>query len=183
VAIDPQILERADNSCELCSDSADLSAFTVDGDSPADIAVCGTCAAQLGGDELDAKHWFCLQGSIWSEVPAVQVVSWRLLNRLTDHAWAQETLDQAYLDDAVMAWAQQGADDEPAVKTVDSNGTQLHDGDSVTLIKDLDVKGGGFTAKRGTLVKNIRLSDDPGLIEGRVNKVGIFLKTEFLKRA
>ncbi len=67
--------------------------------------------------------------------------------------------------------------------TRDSNGTILSDGDSVTLIKDLEVKGGGFTAKRGTLVKGIRLTDDPGLVEGRVNKMAIYLKTEFLKKA
>ncbi len=50
-------------------------------------------------------------------------------------------------------------------------------------IKDLDVKGAGFTAKRGTLVKDIRLADDPELIEGRVNKTVIYLRTEFLKKA
>ena len=49
--------------------------------------------------------------------------------------------------------------------TKDSNGTTLADGDSVTLIKDLKVKGTSETIKRGTLVKNIRLTDDPGLIE------------------
>lgn len=47
----------------------------------------------------------------------------------------------------------------------DSNGSQLHDGDSVTLIKDLKVKGTSETLKRGTLVKGIRLTDDPGEIE------------------
>jgi protein PhnA len=47
----------------------------------------------------------------------------------------------------------------------------------------LNVKGGGFTAKRGTLVKNIRTGADPTHVEGRVNKVAIFLKTCFLKKA
>jgi len=83
----------------------------------------------------------------------------------------------------VMAWAKSGVEAaEAKVKTVDSNGVELHDGDSVTLIKDLDVKGANFTAKRGTLVKGIRLGDDPELIEGTINKVGLFLKTCFLKK-
>jgi len=66
----------------------------------------------------------------------------------------------------------------------DSNGTQLHDGDSVTTIKDLKVKGTSVTLKRGTLVKNIRLTDDADLIECNVEKVkGLVLRTEFLKKA
>ena len=52
----------------------------------------------------------------------------------------------------------------------------------MTLIKDLDVKGAGFTAKRGTVVKNIIVGDDPEHIEGRVNKTKIYLKTCFLKK-
>lgn len=66
----------------------------------------------------------------------------------------------------------------------DSNGTKLSDGDSVTLIKDLKVKGTSVTLKRGTLVKNIRLTDDPDHIECNAEKVkGLVLKTEFLKKA
>ena len=66
----------------------------------------------------------------------------------------------------------------------DSNGTVLKDGDSVTLIKDLKVKGTSVTLKRGTLVKNIRLTDDAGEIECNADKVkGLVLKTEFLKKA
>ena len=56
-------------------------------------------------------------------------------------------------------------------------------GDGVTLIKDLDVKGAGFTAKRGTLVRPIRLTDNPEHVEGKVNKMAIVLKTQFLKKA
>ncbi len=68
--------------------------------------------------------------------------------------------------------------------TKDSNGTKLAYGDSVTLIKDLKVKGTSETIKRGTLVKNIQLTDDPGLIECNTKQVkGLVLKTEFLKKA
>lgn len=66
----------------------------------------------------------------------------------------------------------------------DCNGNLLTDGDSVTLIKDLKVKGANVTLKRGTVIKGIRLTDDPGEIEGRSDKVkGLVLKTEFVKKA
>ena len=69
--------------------------------------------------------------------------------------------------------------------TKDSNGNILADGDSVTLIKDLKVKGsGGVTLKRGTLVKNIRLTGDEDEIEANVDKVrGLVLRTEFVRKA
>ncbi|MCA0274777.1 MAG: alkylphosphonate utilization protein [Proteobacteria bacterium] len=66
----------------------------------------------------------------------------------------------------------------------DSNGTQLADGDSVTLIKDLKVKGTSETIKRGTLVKNIRLNGNAGEVECNTKQVkGLVLRTEFLKKA
>jgi protein PhnA len=66
----------------------------------------------------------------------------------------------------------------------DSNGAELADGDSVTLIKDLKVKGSSIVLKRGTLVKNIRLTDDPAEIECRAEKVkDLVLRTEFVKKA
>ncbi|MGO4741574.1 alkylphosphonate utilization protein [Bosea sp. 2KB_26] len=66
----------------------------------------------------------------------------------------------------------------------DSNGNVLKDGDSVTLIKDLKVKGTSVTLKRGTLVKNIRLTGSEDEIECNAEKVkGLVLRTEFLKKA
>jgi len=74
--------------------------------------------------------------------------------------------------------------EEDDIIVKDSNGTRLADGDSVTLIKDLKVKGANTTLKRGTLVKNIRLTDDEDLIECNTNQVkGLVLRTEFLKKA
>ena len=69
--------------------------------------------------------------------------------------------------------------------TRDANGNVLADGDSVTLTKNLKVKGsGGVTLKRGTLVKNIRLTGDADEIEANVEKVrGLVLRTEFVKKA
>ena len=173
------VLERAGGACELCGATEALEVWPVAPREDA-IAACAMCRGQLDGAPLDAKHWFCLQGAAWSDVIAVQVVSYRLLGRLAE-PWARELRDQMYLDDDTLGWAKDVPDAGPLV--VDAHGTPLADGDSVTLIKDLDVKGANFTAKRGTLVKSIRLGDDPGLVEGRVNKTAIYLKTEFLKKA
>jgi protein PhnA len=65
----------------------------------------------------------------------------------------------------------------------DSNGNILQDGDSVTVIKDLKVRGSSDVIKRGTMVKNIRLTDDPTEIDCRVNKTAMVLRTEFVKKA
>ena len=65
----------------------------------------------------------------------------------------------------------------------DSNGALLAEGDSVTLVKDLKVKGSSLTLKRGTLVKNIRLTNNAGEIEGRAGGSTMVLRTEFLKKA
>jgi protein PhnA len=65
----------------------------------------------------------------------------------------------------------------------DSNGAVLKDGDSVTVIKDLKVRGSSSVIKRGTMVKNIRLTDDAEEVEGKVEKSMMVLRTEFLKKA
>ena len=65
----------------------------------------------------------------------------------------------------------------------DSNGNMLKDGDSVTLIKDLKVRGSSTTLKRGTVVKNIRLTEDEDEVEGRIDRVQMVLRTEFLKKS
>ena len=76
------------------------------------------------------------------------------------------------------------ADDDDAVVVKDSNGAVLKDGDSVTLIKDLKVKGTSVTLKRGTMIRNIRLTGHEGEIECNAEKVkGLVLKTQFLKKA
>ncbi|UYZ57961.1 zinc ribbon domain-containing protein YjdM [Hymenobacter latericus] len=69
------------------------------------------------------------------------------------------------------------------METKDSNGNVLNDGDSVTLIKDLKVKGSSQTLKRGTLVKNIRLTNSPAEVEGRAGGSMMVLRTEFVKKA
>lgn len=124
---------------------------------------------------------------MWSQVPAVQVMAWRMLKRLRGEGWAQDLLDMLFLDEATQAWAQatgEGESKEAAFRHLDSNGTLLATGDTVTLIKDLDVKGANFTAKRGTVVRDISLvADNPEQIEARVNGQRIVLLTQFVKKA
>jgi len=91
-----------------------------------------------------------------------------------------------YLDDETLAWAQATGDHlsaDEVVRHLDSNGAVLEAGDTVTLIKDLNVKGSSLTAKRGTAVRNISLvPDNPEQIEGRVEGQQIVILTKFVKK-
>jgi protein PhnA len=190
MSIEASLSERSANCCELCSATHELSVYEVPPAEPhADkcIYICVTCKNQIEqNSELDHNHWRCLNDSMWSQVAAVQVVAYRMLHRLAPtQGWAQDLLDMLYLEDEVKAWADKGisAHDNDTAPTVDSNGASLQPGDNVTLIKDLVVKGANFTAKRGTMVRNISLTDNPEHIEGRVNGTRIVLVAAYLKKA
>ena len=64
----------------------------------------------------------------------------------------------------------------------DSNGAELLDGDAVTVIKDLKVRGSSMVIKRGTKVKSIRLTDNPEEVDCKIDGSSIVLRTEFLKK-
>ncbi|HEY9036812.1 MAG TPA: PhnA domain-containing protein [Pseudomonadales bacterium] len=184
------LLQRCDSHCELCKAGGYLSVYTVppatEASTEHSIMLCDTCRGQIEQpDTTVINHWHCLNDSMWSEVPAVQVMAWRQLKHLSAEPWAQDLLDMLYLDDERLAWAQatEAAPDNHDPATLDSNGTPLQAGDTVTLIKDLEVKGAGFTAKRGTAVRGIALTGNPEQIEGKVNGVQIVLLTKFLKKA
>lgn len=190
MTIEQALLQRCHSSCELCASTMNLVVYDVPPvkDPSADncIMICDVCNDQINNpDGMDVNHWRCLSSSMWSQIPAVQVMAWRLLKRLSAEGWAQDLLDTLYLDEATLQWAEAtGADQgDDRTPTRDSNGTELKDGDTVTIIKDLEVKGAGFTAKRGTAVRNISLTSNPEHIEGRVNGVRIVLLTCFLKKA
>ena len=185
---------RAASKCELCEASENLAVFAVSprDDSEADdcALLCATCSEQASNPEkLDVHHWRCLTTSAWSQTPAVQVLAWRMLNHLRGEGWAQELLETLYLEDETLVWAKdgfavEGEGEEAAPKHLDANGAELVSGDAVTLIKDLNVKGAGFTAKRGTVVRSISLvADNPKHIEGRVNSQQIVILTEFVKKS
>jgi protein PhnA len=175
-----ELSQRSNSKCEFCGSPESLSAYEVAPKNDS-VLTCSVCLEQILSGELDANHWRCLNDSMWSEFPAVQVMSWRLLTHLKSENWATDLLSQMYLEDATMEWAKSGITEVELPK--DSNGNSLNAGDTVTLIKDLDVKGANFTAKRGTIVRNISLSDNSEHIEGRVNGTKIVLVTKFLKKA
>jgi protein PhnA len=190
MSIEQILKDRSGNKCELCGAEEDLSVMGVapsDGSAEQSILVCSTCKSQIEDSaKMKPNHWRCLNDSMWSTVPAVQVMSYRLLHSLHGEGWPQDLLEMMYLDDETKAWADAGlatpTDDDNA-PTKDSNGTTLEDGDNVTLIKDLVVKGANFTAKRGTVVRGIHLTDNPLHIEGKVNGTQIVLIAAFLKKA
>ncbi len=192
MSIEKALQTRSESKCELCTATEDLNVYEVPPTSndsvDESILICQTCLDQIENPEkVDVHHWHCLNDSMWSQVPAVQVVAWRMLTRLRSETWAQDLLDMLYLDDDNLAWAKatgEGVSDEDIVKHIDSNGVVLSTGDTVTLIKDLNVKGGGFTAKRGTAVRGISLvADNPEHIEGRVSGQQIVILTKFVKKS
>ncbi|AVW93249.1 alkylphosphonate utilization protein [Celeribacter baekdonensis] len=165
--------------CEICSADAALVDVTV---APkTDVAhLCETCAGGIKGEAVPEGHWQALTTSMWSENDAIKVLSWRLLNRFGSEAWAADALEMLYLEPEVEEWAKAAG---PEVIHRDSLGAVLSSGDTVVLIKDLPVKGGGFTAKRGTAVRGISLvQDNAGHIEGRVEGQRIVILTEFVKK-
>ena len=182
---------RSNNSCELCGAKDALSVFEVSG--AEDVSwegsayLCQTCQSQITDPgSADAGHWHCLSDSMWSEAASVKVLAWRMLRYLRQEGWAQELLDMLYLEEDVLAWAEAGeiTREEGGVQHVDSNGAILSAGDTVVLIKDLNVKGAGFTAKRGTAVRGISLViDNSEHIEGRVSGQQIVILTKFVKKS
>jgi len=178
-----ELEKRSNGVCELCSSDDNLSVFEVspsDGSDEKSVYICANCKSQIESGDLDENHFNCLNDSMWSEVPAVAVLSYRLLHALN----RQDLLDMMYMEDDVKAWAEAGLPDENALVYKDANGVVLQAGDTVVITKDLDVKGTGFTAKRGTAVRNIGLvANDDQHIEGRVNGVKIHILTKFLKKS
>ena len=173
----------------MCGSSENLAITAVDGDrdnTEKCVLTCGACHDQIENSELiEPNHWRCLNDSMWSQVNAVQVVAWRMLNSLRSEGWPQDLLDILYLDEETQAWAEAGSEiSVEDSKHIDSNGAILSAGDTVTLTKDLIVKGANFTAKRGTAVRNISLvSDNEAQIEGRVNGQRIVILTKFVKKS
>ena len=192
MSIEKALHVRSDSKCELCGATENLGVYEVppesDGSEDSSVLICHMCREQIENpDKVDMHHWRCLNDSMWSQVPAVQVMAWRMLTRLSAEGWPRDLLDMLYLDDNTLAWAKatgDGKSNGDAVKHVDSNGVVLEAGDTVTLIKDLEVKGANFTAKRGTAVRGISLvANNPEHIEGRVNGQQIVILTKFVKKA
>lgn len=186
--IEATLQERSNSSCELCGSTDNLSVYEIAPKSTNPTVdnsayLCATCIDQIENPEnMDSNHWHCLNDSMWSEFDGIKVLAWRMLTRLKK----QDLLDMMYLDDETLKWAKatgEGEDESMKIIHKDSNGVKLESGDTVVLIKDLNVKGGGFTAKRGTAVRRISLvHDNPEHIEGRVEGQQIVILTQYVKK-
>jgi protein PhnA len=186
MSLSKELLVRSENKCELCGANENLNAFEI-APSTENIVACATCIDQIVNvEKVDANHWRCLNDSMWSQVPAVQVMAWRMLTRLRSEGWPQDLLDMLYLDDETLTWAKAtGVGEETSNKVIhrDSNGVILEAGDSVILIKDLPVKGSSMVAKRGTAVRRISLDhENEEYIEGKVDGQQIVIITKFVKK-
>lgn len=190
--IQEKLQERSNNQCELCASADGLNVYTVpprtEESEENSILICANCSEQLNDlEKVEPNHWRCLNDSMWSEVPAVKVVAWRMLDSLRGEGWPNDLLDMIYMEEDTLAWAKEGGSSEEEGNKVvhrDCNGVILNTGDSVVLIKDLPVKGSSMIAKRGTAVRRISLDmDNENHIEGRVDGQQIVILTEFVKKS
>jgi protein PhnA len=111
------LARRARSKCELCETGGlALKVFEVP---PVEkfpriercAFLCENCALQMGETRrfVEGEHWRCLAQTVWSEVPALQVLAVRGLRRLAgSQAWARSALEDVYLDPEVEAWVEEG---------------------------------------------------------------------------
>jgi protein PhnA len=191
MSLERTLKQRSDSKCELCTSEENLHVYDVPASkksgAEASILVCNTCLEQLDdADKRDPNHWRCLNDSMWSTIPAVQVMAWRMLQRLKTEGWPQDLLDMMYMEEEVKEWAKadgDGVDKSNALVHRDSNGAILEAGDNVVLIKDLKVKGSSMVAKQGTAVRRISLDhENAEYIEGKVDGQQIVIITKYVKK-
>ena len=186
--IERKLKDRSGSVCEISGAEHDLVVYVLPPTNERTVENSVLMAKHLkdqieNPETTDEKDWRGLSESMWSEHLPVQIVSWRMLARLKN----TDLLEMMYLDEEALEWAKATGEgeeeDENKIVHKDSNGVTLLDGDSVVLIKDLDVKGATFTAKRGAAVHNIKLVwDDANLIEGRVENQSIYILTQYVKK-
>lgn len=183
--------KRSGGQCEVCGSANGLQLYEVQPLTTRSeencVMLCGKCTAQIEKkEELDSSHWRVLSESMWSEVPGVQVIAWRMLNRLRSESWAADNLDLLYLDEEKLAWAKAAGDHENDGGVdlhKDAYGAVLQHGDTVILTKSLDVKGSTVNARLGTVIRNIRLvADNTDQIEGRIEGQQIVILTKYVRK-
>lgn len=187
IVTEKRLRDRSGSQCEISGSSESLVVYLVEPKTEVIPENCILITKNLkdqieNPETTNPNDWRGLSDSMWNENLPVQIVSWRMLARLKNH----DLLDMMYLDDDALEWAKatgEGEDEEGKIIHKDSNGNILADGDSVVLIKDLDVKGANFTAKRGAAVHNIKLVwDNAEQIEGRVEGQHIVILTQYVKK-
>ncbi|WP_396195615.1 PhnA domain-containing protein [Flavobacterium sp.] len=187
IVAEKRLKDRSGSKCEISGSEEQLVVYLVEPKTEATpencVLITKTLKDQIENPETtNPNDWRGLSDSMWNENLPVQIVSWRMLARLKNH----DLLDMMYLDEEALEWAKatgEGEDEEGKIVHKDSNGNLLFDGDSVVLIKDLDVKGANFTAKRGAAVHNIKVVwDNAEQIEGRVEGQHIVILTQYVKK-
>jgi protein PhnA len=191
MAINTQLQNRSNQTCELCGQQSDnLNAYTVpqknDDLIENQVVLCTDCYEQIKtGNYTNTRHWRCLEGSIWSEVPSVQVLSYKILSRLSTEEWAREAMESVYLDESLIAWA--NAEDALEAEKVihkDGYGVILEAGDTVILTQNLNVKGTNYIAPKGTVVRKIKLvHHNAEQIEGKINGDTIVILTRYVRKS
>lgn len=187
IVTEKRLKDRSGSVCEISGTDENLVVYLVEPKTEDIPENCILIAQKLkdqieNPDKTDSNDWRGLSDSMWNENLPVQIVSWRMHARLKN----MDMLEMMYLDEDALEWAKatgEADDDDEKIIHKDSNGHILNDGDSVVLIKDLDVKGANFTAKRGAAVHNIKLVwDNPEHIEGRVENQHIVILTQYVKK-
>jgi protein PhnA len=186
--IERKLKDRSGSVCEISGAEHDLVVYVLPPTNERTVENSVLIAKRLkdqieNPETMNENDWRGLSDSMWNEHLPVQILSWRMLARLKN----TDLLEMMYLDEEALEWAKATGEgeeeDENKLVHKDSNGVTLLDGDSVVLIKDLDVKGATFTAKRGAAVHNIKLVwDDANLIEGRVENQNIYILTQYVKK-
>jgi protein PhnA len=185
----PALLARSESQCELCQSPTNLLVHTIapfTDDKEKEVVLCTVCDTSIIANDFSNKeHFRNLAGSIWSEVAAVKVLSYKLLQKLNTQDWAQDALDGAFLTEQEMAWAM--AEDEAKASVLvhkDAYGVTLVTGDTVLLTENLNVKGTNFIAPKGTKVSRIRVvPDNDQQIEGRIDGSMIVILTKFVRKS
>jgi protein PhnA len=188
--ISPALQARANGICEITGEATEqLFAYTIppknDDSLNHQVAVSQAVLEAINNNDYSNTNiWRSVTGSIWSEVPAVQVLSYKILTQLKSNDWALEALDGCYLDEALITWANAEAEAlANAVIHKDAFGAILQSGDNVLLTENLNVKGTNFIAPKGTKVLKIRLvHDNAEQIEGKINGSTIVILTKFVRK-
>lgn len=187
VITEKRLKDRSGSLCEISGSNENLVVYLVEPKTEEIPENCILITQKLkdqieNPETTDPNDWRGLSDSMWNENLPVQIVSWRMHARLKNI----DMLEMMYLDEDALEWAKstgEADDEEGKIVHKDCNGNILKDGDSVVLIKDLDVKGANFTAKRGAAVHNIKLVwDNAEHIEGRVENQHIVILTQYVKK-
>ncbi len=187
IVTEKRLKDRSGSVCEISGTDENLVVYLVEPKTEDIPENCILISQKLkdqieNPDTTDSNDWRGLCDSMWNENLPVQIVSWRMHARLKN----MDMLEMMYLDEDNLEWAKatgEADEDEGKIIHKDSNGNILNDGDSVVLIKDLDVKGANFTAKRGAAVHNIKVVwDNAEHIEGRVENQHIVILTQYVKK-